>query len=73
MNYASGPIRELTNDERMKWGDCPICHATHGEYCRADVGIQLGVKVDGSRMRDGEGCHTRRLMDAPFQVREVPA
>ncbi len=68
-----GPVRELTTDERFKWGTCPVCEATHGEYCRADVGLQLGVRVDGRRMRDGEGAHLARLNKAPFNVREVPA
>jgi hypothetical protein len=64
--------RELTTAERFVWGECPICKAADGEHCRADVGIQLGVKVDGSRMRDGEGAHLARLQRAPFKVREIP-
>lgn len=65
--------RELTFDERARWGDCPVCKAPDGEPCCADVGMQLGVRVDGRRMRDGEGVHVGRLQKAPFRVREVPA
>lgn len=67
----SGPVRELTFDERSKWGECPTCKAPHGEYYHADVGLQLGVRVDGRRMRDGEGVHLSRLQRAPSKVREV--
>jgi hypothetical protein len=65
--------RELTVAERMVWGVCPICKAADEEPCRADVGLQLGVRADGSRMRDGDGAHLGRLQAAPFRVRLVPA
>lgn len=64
-------VRELSADERMKWGDCPACGAPDGEYCRADVGMQLGVRVDGQRMRDGDGAHLARWQKAPLRVKEV--
>jgi len=70
---VSGPRRELTQDERFVWGACPVCKAPHGTPCHADVGMQLGVRVDGRRMRDGEGVHVARLQHAPEFVREVPA
>ena len=63
--------RELTFDERMKWGNCPVCEAADGEYCHAAVGIQLGRRVDGKTMKDGEGAHLARLNKAPSKVREV--
>ena len=63
--------RDLTTDERFKWGECPACGAPDGEYCYADVGFQLGVKVGGGRMQDGEGAHMARLNNAPFRVKEV--
>jgi hypothetical protein len=50
-----------------------VCEATHGEPCHADVGHQIGVHIDGSRMRTGEGAHVARLQKAPLRVREVPA
>lgn len=65
--------RELTLDEQMRWGECPVCEAADGEPCRANVGLQVGVRLDGRRMRDGEGVHLRRLQWAPQRVREVPA
>lgn len=65
--------RDLSFDERSRWGECPVCKAPDGEHCRADVGVQLGHKPDGSRMRDGEGTHLARLQAAPHRVREVPA
>lgn len=63
--------RELTLDDRARWGDCPVCQAKDGEYCHADVGVQMGQHVDGSRMKDGEGAHLARLQKAPSVVREV--
>lgn len=72
MDYQKGPVRELTLDERFKWGECPACGAKHGEYCHSAVGIQMGVKVDGSRMRDSEGAHLGRIRLAPLHVQEVP-
>ncbi len=68
----NGPIRKLTQDERFKWGECSVCGAKHGKYCHSAVGIQLGAKVDGSRMRDGEGAHLARIQSAPRHVQEIP-
>lgn len=65
--------RDLSFDEQARWGECPVCKAADGEYCIADMGIQLGVRLDGRRMRDGEGAHLARLQKAPYRVREVPA
>lgn len=65
--------RELSLQERFVWGECPICHAPDGEPCSADVGLQFGVRVDGQRMKDGDGAHMGRLQLAPFRVREVRA
>ena len=69
------PVRErdLTPAERFVWGECPICGVKDGEPCHADVGVQFGTRVDGRRMRDGEGAHLARLNNAPFRVKEVPA
>lgn len=66
-------VRELTFDERATWGECPVCHAKAGEWCYADAGLQLGVRGDGQRMKDGEGAHLRRLRRAPLKVRLVAA
>lgn len=66
-------VRETTIAERLTWGECPVCHAQPGEFCHADVGLQLGVRGDGSRMKDGEGAHVARLQRAPLKVRLVAA
>lgn len=73
MPRAPGPVRELTQAERFVWGTCSVCGAEHGESCHAAVGFQLGRRIDGRAMRDGEGVHLARLQAAPFNVREVPA
>ena len=62
-----GPVRELTTEERFVWGDCSVCKAPHGQPCHAEVGIQLGT-----RLETGEGVHLARLQGAPLKVREVP-
>jgi hypothetical protein len=64
--------RDLSFDERSKWGDCPTCKAPDGTYCYAAVGVQLGRRADGRAMQDGEGAHLSRLQNAPTRVREVP-
>lgn len=69
----NGPVRELSYEERATWGTCKVCRATHGQWCHAEVGAQLGVRVDGRRMQTGEGAHLARLQNAPDRVREVPA
>lgn len=65
--------RELTMGERMVWGECPACGAEDEESCYADVGVQLGVRCDGRRLRDGEGAHIGRLQLAPVRVKLVSA
>jgi hypothetical protein len=64
--------RELTFAERATWGTCSICGAEDGEWCYAEIGLQLGCHVDGSRMRTGEGVHASRLIAAPTWVRLIP-
>jgi hypothetical protein len=66
-------IRELTYEERMVWGECPVCKAPDGQPCYAEVGLHLGVKGDGSRLKTGEGVHMARLRNAPEKVKTVPA
>jgi len=73
MSAQPGPIRELTIEERMKWGTCPVCQAPHGTDCYAAVGIHLGVRADGRAPQDGDGAHLARLDRAPHRVREVDA
>jgi len=65
-------IRDLSFAERSRWGTCPACGAEDGHDCFADVGLQLGQRADGRRMRDGDGAHLGRLQNAPMRVREVP-
>lgn len=66
-------LRALTFDERIRWGSCPVCGVQDGQYCHGDVGVPMGLKVDGSRLKTGEGVHLGRLQSAPLHVREVPA
>lgn len=68
------PVRErdLTPAERFVWGECPICGVEDGEACQAYVGVQLGIRSDGSLGPAREGAHLARLNNAPFQVKEVP-
>jgi len=62
-------IRELTYEERRVWGICPVCEAKPGESCSGDVGIPLGIAVDGGL--PANGVHLARLAQAPRQVDEV--
>ena len=64
--------RDTTLDERMKWGTCPVCGATHGNYCRSEFGLHVGRKADGSALKTGEGAHLGRLQKAPHRVKLVP-
>lgn len=68
----NGPVRELSFEDQATWGKCPVCEAPHGTWCHAAAGLQLGVKADGSRMKDGDGVHGVRLQNAPDHVQEVP-
>lgn len=68
---VSGPVRELTVNERFKWGECHVCKAPHGEHCRPGIGFPLGMSADGGWPKDG--AHLARLNNAPHRVREVPA
>lgn len=63
------PVRELTFEERAKYGQCPACGAKHGEAC-AKTGFPLGF---GAQSFPDGGAHLGRLQRAPHRVREVPA
>lgn len=63
-------IKELTFEDRSKWGDCPACKAVHGEPCDYNVGIPLGLNAYG--VRPIEGAHLARLQRAPYKVKVVP-
>lgn len=65
-NIPDGPVRELDFDDRA------TCRALHGQWCHAEVGLQLGVRLDGRRMQTGEGAHLSRFRRAPTHVRETP-
>ena len=65
--------RESTHWERERWGICDVCEAPHGTPCRADIGFQLGQRVDGRRMLDGEGAHLARLRKAPETLPVIPS
>jgi hypothetical protein len=64
---------ELTPGERFRWGTCPVCRAPHGTPCYAAVGLQVGRRLDGAPMRDGDGAHLGRLQAAPRAVRVTEA
>lgn len=51
-------IRELSFNERARWGECPVCHAKDGETCASYM--------------PRSGVHEERLQRAPFKVKEVP-
>lgn len=59
-------VRKLTFEERMTWGECPVCHAKDGERCSPDVGLVLGRTVDGGP--PPQGVHIGRLDRAPLKV-----
>lgn len=63
--------RETTIEERQVWGTCPVCKAGPGEWCHAEVGVQLGIRADGQRMQTGDGAHLARLRTAPMRVKVV--
>jgi hypothetical protein len=69
MQIHDETIHELSYDERAVWGECPVCHARPGESCHPEVGILLGVNVDGKPPENG--AHLGRLQKAPFKVRIV--
>jgi hypothetical protein len=61
---------ELTYDEQATWGECPACHAGHGERCHSEVGPCIGQTIDGRRPADG--VHIGRLRAAPRFVELRP-
>lgn len=63
--------RETTYEEVATWGTCPICNAGPGEWCHAEIGIQLGSSVCGGKMKTGSGAHLARLQKAPNRIRLV--
>lgn len=52
----------------MTWGDCPTCHAKHGEYCSPDVGLHLGAMVSGT-IPKGSGIHLSRSQRTPSKLK----
>ena len=64
-------VRELTFEERSRWGVCPVCSAQDGEPCDPGVGIALGLMADGRQPTTG--VHLGRLASVPSRVRLVPA
>jgi hypothetical protein len=61
--------RELTFDERATWGNCLVCGAEHGEWCHAEIGVQLGSTIGGGRLKTGQGAHMGRIQAAPHKVK----
>lgn len=63
--------RETTYEERATRGECPVRGAQDGEWCHAEVGIQLGATVGGNRLRTGDGAHlARRARHRPPDCRD---
>ncbi len=60
--------RDLSFDERIRWGICSVCDAPDGEPCRAEVGLNLGMTASGRHLQTGEGAHLARLSAAPVRV-----
>ena len=71
MTASDYPIIELAYEQRATWGECPVCKAPHGKACSRDIGIPMGLNVNGE-IPEGS-CHWGRLTRAPFRVRMVPA
>lgn len=46
-------VRDTTVNERMTWGNCPVCRAKHGEACNPDIGVPLGRDVNGMPPTEG--------------------
>lgn len=66
---ADPTIRHLSTAERFTYGECPVCHVSHGVSC-LPIGFPLGQTVSGGF--PSEGAHLARVQRAPFKVREVP-
>ena len=56
-------MHETTYEQRATWGECPVCHAQHGEPCDGNIGFALGTTASGERPIDG--AHLGRLQNAP--------
>lgn len=63
--------RDATYEERATWGTCPVCQAGPGQWCHAEVGVQLGRTVSGAPLQTGKGAHLARLKLAPTRVKLV--
>lgn len=59
--------RELTNEERFTWGECPVCGAEDGEKCNPNEGIGPAHHPSGQ-----PGAHLGRIQRAPKRIKEVP-
>lgn len=64
-------IRELSFEERARWGECPVCHARDGEACNDAAGDELGMFYPYFYDVD-KRVHFVRVLNAPLEVREVP-
>lgn len=63
-------IRELTFDERARWGKCPVCKAPDGELCNSSIGFAFGCNISGGP--PAQGAHLGRIQRAPHKVQEIP-
>ncbi len=60
--------RELSFEERILWGRCPVCGAEDGAACDASIGLNLTMTAGAA---PPVGAHLGRLQNAPFTVIEV--
>lgn len=69
-------IKELTDQERMAWGKCPVCEATHGQQCDILAGIVFqDLEFSQHQVVLGlryQGYHIKRFNSAPTHVQLVP-
>lgn len=49
---------DLTAEEKVTWGKCPVCNAPHGQRCRQEHGLPPGT-------------HLERLRNAPDRIQSV--
>ena len=69
-NDMDSIVKELTYEEQATWGECPVCHSKHGEWCDGAKGIVFGLTAGGNL--PASGVHLGRLQRAPFKVKTVP-
>lgn len=62
-------IRELSFEERARWGECPVCHVKDGQACNWTIEGELSLYYPYTT---GPNAHYARVHNAPREVKEVP-